>query len=99
MAVADSGAAWVGGGTAAGPARGRAVGIVSIRVAAGAAVFAFGWESIRRGGRGPCRGTRGLVGAAVGLAGEDSGNDGATAARILLVCGAAELCGDVVRRS
>jgi hypothetical protein len=38
-----------------------------------------------------------LVGAAAGLGGGDSGNDGATAARILLVCGTAKLRGDAVR--
>src|SRR6266481_5742802 len=71
--------------------------IVAAGVAARAAISAFGRESIRRGGCGARPGSGDLVGAAAGLAGKDSGNDGATAARVLLVCGAAELCGDAVR--
>ena len=99
MVAADFGAARVGGGAAAGSPGGGAVGIVAAGVAAGAAVSAFRRESIRRGRCGARPGAGDLVGAAGGLAGKDSRNDGATAAGVFLVCGAAELCGDAVRGS
>jgi len=99
MAVADPCAARVGGGAAAGSTGGRAAGIAGGRVVARTEVSALGRQSIRRGGCGACCGARDLVGAAPGLAGEDSRNDGATAARISMVCSAAELRGDAVRRS
>src|SRR6266852_4064210 len=47
--------------------------------------------------RGAGCGTRNLVGAAVGVASEDSWNNGATAARILLVRCAAQLRCDALR--
>src|SRR5580700_7820632 len=99
MVVADSREARVGGGAAAGSSGGGAFGIVSAGVAAGAAVSAIGWESAWRGRRGACGGSGDLVGASAGLAGSDSGDDGTTAAGILLVCGAAELCGGAMRGS
>ena len=99
MDVADPCAARIGGGAAAGSAGGDAVGIADAGIVAGSEVFALGRQSIWRSGGGAGCGARDLVGAAFGLAGEDSRSDRANAAGILLVCGAAELRGDAVRRS
>jgi hypothetical protein len=89
----------IGGGAAAGSAGWGAARLAKGGIAEGVAIFAFGRKSIWRGGCGACGGAGDLVGAAAGVAGEDSGNDGAVAARVSMVCGAAELCGDALRRA
>src|SRR5258708_277208 len=74
MVVADSCQAWAGGGAAAGSASRRTTGLAEGGVIARAAFLALRWESVWRRGCGACGGARDLVGAAAGLAGEDSRN-------------------------
>src|SRR6266849_112729 len=97
MAVADSGAARAGRGAAPGSAGRGAAGLAKGGVIARAALLALGRQPVWWCGCGACRGTGDLVGAAIGLVGQDSWNDEATAARILLVCGAAKLRCDALR--
>src|SRR6266403_781794 len=96
VVTADLGAARAGGGATAGSARRSAARVGGGGFIAGTAFFAGGWESVWRGGRRACCGSRDLVGTAAGLVGEDPGDDGSNAAGILLVCGAPELCGDAL---
>src|SRR6266403_2002444 len=93
MVTADSGAARAGGGATAGSARRGAAGIGGGGFIARTALFAGGRESVWRGGRRACCGSRDLVGTAADLVGENPGDAGSNAAGILLVCGATEVCG------
>src|SRR5229473_6286385 len=91
MAGADSGAAGNGAGAAAGPARGGVAGIAARGIDARNAVSSERREPIRRSGCGGGLGAGDLVGPAAAVDFKDSWDDGNTAQRIPVDCGAEEL--------
>lgn len=93
MAGADSGAAWIGGCAAAGFAGWRFAGHDTRGVVAGDAIFAFGRAAVWGSGGGRGVGARDLVGAAAGVVGQDSRDDGDFAFELQAYCDSSELRG------
>src|SRR5580692_1505390 len=92
MVGAYSGAARVGGSSAAGSARWRFAGYVAGRAFARDTAFAFGRTAVWGSGCGGGFGARNLVGAAAGVVQQSTGRDGGASELVSLDRDAQELC-------